>query len=224
MSPLKLKSNKLFYSKWPYKISCVIKGAWIIRALKFNIDNEKNIINNIYIQRNNVNVDELINFLNRTKDFLKNENVKIRIHSSCIDFYFLTKAESDNFITVSQKYISCITEPENDNHLKFLLENQDYNICNKLPHGKYKFKVIFKDMPDSVRTQLISWAEKYSNDDIYIIKSTRNHFKSLKHHYGTHYFYVKDRPMITMINLIAGGYVSKTEEFRTKNSINNVSN
>jgi len=80
-------------------------------------------------------------------------------------------------------------------------------------------------MPIKIRQELISWAEKYNNDDIYITPSTINHFKSIKkYHYGTHYFYVKDSKMIMLISMAASGYIRRTEEFVLRNSINTESN
>jgi hypothetical protein len=79
-------------------------------------------------------------------------------------------------------------------------------------------------MPPKVRNDLITWAEKYGNDDIYITESTRRHFKSLKYHDGTNYFYVKDSKMITLIAMAASGYIRRTDEYVVRNSINTESN
>jgi hypothetical protein len=167
---------------------------------------------------------DLVEFVTNAQHYITNEKIKKRIESCFIDFYLETESEYLALQTRLAKYAVRVVEPDNDEQLKTLLENKKYNLCNKLPHNKYRYKVTFKDMPAKVRNDLIAWAERYDNDDIYVTESTRRHFKSLKYHYGTHYFYIKDSKMITLIAMAASGYIRKTDEYVVRNSINTESN
>lgn len=216
---LKQKTNSLFYGKWPYKISCSVIGAHLIRAYGSSGLKHPEIIRGY-----NFDDQKIIRFINEAKEILQDSNIKRRINHHHIDFYVMTKDEYVNLQLKLKKYITSITEPENQEQLNTLLENKKYVLCDKLPHNTYRYKITFKDMPVKVRNDLIAWAERYDNNDIYVPKSTRNHFKSIKYHYGTHYFYIKDPKMITLVAMAASGYVRRTDEYVVRNSINTESN
>jgi len=211
---LKQKTNSLFYGKWPYKISCFVKGAHLIRTYKSSLDYPDN------IRSRHFDTSNLIEFVKEFKELLQDSTIKRRIDHSHIDFYMMTKEEFNNLQLKLKKYLTGICQPENDEQLQTLLENKKYILCDKLPHDKYRYKITFKDMPVKVRNNLIDWAERYNNDDIYIPKSTKNHFKATKYHHGSHYFYIKDSKMITLIAMAASGYVRRTDEYVVRNSIN----
>jgi len=216
---LKQKTNKLFYSKWPYKISCFVQGAHLIRIHgNGGLEYPDNIRSRHYDTSN------VIEFIKKFKELLQDSSVKRRIDHNHIDFYVLTEDKFQSLQIKLKKYIVGITEPDSVEQLQTLLENKKYTLCDKLPHKKYRYKVTFKDMSPKIRNDLINWAEKYNNDDIYVPKSTKNHFKCVKHHYGAHYFYVKDSKMITLISLAAGGYIRRTDEYVIRNSINTENN
>jgi len=217
---VKQKTNKLFYSKYPYKVTCRIQGAHYIR--KYGAKVIEFLYRNSH-QQGKIS-DDLIEFLFHAQHYLANTKIKKRIEYYFIEFYVETESEYLDVQTRLAKYVVRVVEPDDEEQLKILLENKKYNLCNKLPHNKYRYKVTFKDMPPKVRNNLIAWAERYDNDDIYVTESTRRHFKSLKYHYGSHYFYIKDSKMITLIAMAASGYIRKTDEYVVRNSINTESN
>ena len=219
---VKQKTNKLFYSKYPYKVTCRIQGAHYIRTYGVNH------FLFLYGYPRQLPAGKISNglaeFVTHAQNYIADEKIKKRIEHSFIDFYLETESEYLEVQTKLAKYVVRVAEPDNEGQLKILLENKKYNLCNKLPHDKYRYKVTFKYMPPKVRNDLITWAEKYGNDDIYITESTRRHFKSLKYHDGTNYFYVKDSKMITLIAMAASGYIRRTDEYVVRNSINTESN
>jgi hypothetical protein len=219
---VKQKTNKLFYGKYPYKVTCRVDGAHYIR--KHSVSVIRYIHHFTPLDAKGKISDDLIEFIFHAQHYLANTRIKKRIEYYFVDFYVETESEYLELQTRLAKYAVCVTEPDNAEQLKTLLENKKYNLCNKLPHNKYRYKVTFKDMPVKVRNDLITWAERYNNDDIYITESTRRHFKSVKYHHGSHYFYVKDSKMITLIAMAAGGYIRKTDEYVVRNSINTESN
>lgn len=221
MKPSKQKTNKLFYGKYPYKITCRINGAHYIRT--YGLDYFQLHYPSIRYSHGKIS-DDLVEFITHAQHYIANEKIKKRIEGYFIEFYLETESEYIELQTRLAKYLVRVVEPDNEEQLKTLLENKKYNLCNKLPHDKYRYKVTFKHMPPKTRKDLIAWAEKYNNDDIYVTESTRRHFKSLKYHCGAHYFYVKDSKMITLIAIAASGYIRKTDEYVVRNSINTESN
>lgn len=216
---LKQKTNKLFYGKWPYKITCFIAGAHLIRTY-----GARSLNNPAYLRSRNFDTKELIKFVETFKELLQDLNIKRRIDHSHIDFYLLTKEEFDKIRKELRKYVVSVTEPADEKQLNTLLENKKYILCDQLPHKTYRYKITFKEMPVKASTDLVDWALRYNGNEIRIPKSTLNHFKGIKYHYGAHYFYVKDSKMITLISLASGGYVRRTDEYVVRNSINTESN
>lgn len=219
---VKQKTNKLFYGKYPYKVTCRVDGAHYIR--KHRVSVIRYIHHFTSFDAKGKISDDLIEFIYHAQHYLDNTKIKKRIEYYFIEFYVETEPEYLELQTRLAKYVVRVVEPDTEEQLKTLLENKKYNLCNKLPHNKYRYKITFKDMPAKARNDLIAWAERYNNDDIYITESTKRHFKSIKYHYGSHYFYVKDSKMITMIAMAASGYIRKTDEYVVRNSINTESN
>lgn len=204
----KLTTNKLFYSKWPYKVTCIVEGAHLLRSYTV-----ESILDGNFRNYKNISLLKLKNFLKLAEIYLSNKSIKKRIEGSRISFYFLNDNDFINFYNNLNDFVISITEPLNFQELEKLKINSNYTLCSNLPHKKYKFKISFKDMPLKIRQNLINWAEKYNNEEIYITKSTKRHFSGIKYHYGTHYFYVKDQKMITFIQLAAAGYIRKIDEY-----------
>jgi len=220
MRPPRLKTNKLFFKKWPYKISCGITGAWLIRAFgSAKVANMTPDVLESFTYRNNLNHMQkalLKEFAELTSEYFKNESIRTRIDSRSVDFYLENLNQCDIVLNKLEKFVISVTEPKSNEVVEYLKNNTNQIICNKYPFGKYQYKVTFKEMPIKVRNNLIEWAEKYDNDDIHIKESTKIHFKGIKHRWGTHYFYVKNNKIITLISLIVAGYISKTEQFVIK--------
>lgn len=209
-------TNKLFYKKWPYKVSCSVEGIYLLRSYNYDysrMSSETNIMRR-YTGRPNINFNRLNNFCLIANKFIKDNSIKKRIEHNSITFYLLTVDQYKSVIDELKEFVYLITEPLNENELHQLENN--YILCDQLPHKKYKFKITFKDMPLNVRKNLIDWAEKYNNDEIYIIPSTKIHFKGIKYKYGNHYFYLKDKKMSSFVMLAASGYIRSVDEYVTR--------
>lgn len=215
--------NHLYYKKWPYKISCKVNGAHLLRLYKFNIDKLSNQYTvKFYSGNSNIDLQSLTSFFELGKKFFENKNIKKRIEFNQIDFYVLTETEVNDIKNCLKKFIHCITSPSDIEELKTLQINNNCILCKNLPHKKYKFKVTFKNMPLNIKQNLINWAEKYNNDEIYINNSTKLFFKNVKvHYYGSYYFYIKNKQMLTLLYIAASGYIRRTDEFISKHDINN---
>jgi hypothetical protein len=217
------KINKLFYDLYPYKISCKAKGITLIRYK--SIDNVFNTFINVipdekypssFTFYKDVNKFELGIFLNLSRQFIEDKTIRKRIERNRIDFYVLTKEKYNEIMSDLARYVNSYCEPANQTELEKLLSDKKYIFCKNLPHKKYKFKISFKDMPLQVRNDLINWASKYNDDDIFITPSTKIHFTGTKFKYGPHYFYIKDQKMINFVSLAASGYIKRIDEYITR--------
>ena len=150
---VKQKTNKLFYGKYPYKVTCRIQGAHYIRT--YGLTYFQLHYPSIRVGREKIS-DDLVEFITNAQHYIANEKIKKRIESYFIDFYLETESEYREVQTRLAKYLVRVVEPDNEEQLKTLLENKKYNLCNKLPHDKYRYKVTFKDMPPKVRNDLIA--------------------------------------------------------------------
>lgn len=220
MKFLRLKSNKLFYRKWPYKVTCKIKAPYLIRI--HGIDNVATMsyqVTESLSYFRGINHDDILSlkeFAELANEYFKDKNIRKRIEARTVDFYIEGKDQCELIAQKLANFVTSVTEPESEKLLEYLKDNKNQIICNNYPYGKYQYKVTFRDMPLKVRNDLINWAEKYNNDDIYIKESTKIHFKGIKHKWGSHYFYVKNSKIITLISLIVAGYISRTDEYIIK--------
>ena len=121
----KLKSSKLFYNKWPYKISCKINGGskisiwglestrrWCNSPSKSHLKHEKDI-----------DKPDLLAFLEAVTPFIKNENVQIRVESNNFNLFCKDPSILKEIDSRLKKWILQIEGPTTQEEYDFLLEN-----------------------------------------------------------------------------------------------------
>lgn len=222
---LKQKTNKLFYGRWPYKITCRVLGINYFREqLKLPVNRILNDLDKKIFKINQsrrfdekINVYKITDFINSAKNFIENVDVKKRIEYNKIDLYFVDQNSFDQAKNKLTEWITAITEPHDENDLEKILQDKKFVLCDQLPYKKYKFRIFFKNMPEQIKLNLIQWAEKYG-DDIFIPNGMRK--KKSNRYFVLQYFYVKDSKMITFVSLAASGYVRRTDEFVVRTDIN----
>ena len=135
---VKQKTNKLFYGKYPYKITCGVQGAHYIRK------HSESVIRHLHQFAKDKIGDDLIEFIFHATHYLTDKNIKKRIERYYIDFYIETESEYLDIQTRLSKYISCVVEPANKLELNLLAGDYKKVLCNFFPKGKYQFKIVFK--------------------------------------------------------------------------------
>lgn len=216
MRYLKKTTNKIFFNKWPYKVSTYIAGAHFIRSKGIEFLQHQQLDQNGYHQ---INSEDLKLYVSLLKSVIDN-TTRREITGNQLDIYFLDKIKYQSAIYILDKFIIGIYEPANSNELELMLSNSKFTLCSNYPKGQYRYKIVFKSMPTTVRENLIAWAEKYNNSDILINPSTMKHFKVGHNKYSTYYFYAKDSSIKMLILLAAQGYVRRIEEFVLRSNIN----
>ena len=226
----KLKINKLFFGSWPYKIATRIKGGNYIKI--YGVDN---VIKNADLYRfqryfsyshSQFSNQTVTHPNNKLKEFAvlfkpyADSEIKVRAEGSHFNI-FVKDVDLFNRIQQDLAEFVCETyEPENDQQLDLLLNNQKYVLCDQLPNGQYKYKIILKHMPEQIRQNFHSWMVKYPTAQIKASPTTEKYLAENRYYMSDPFIYVKDNSMYMMTLLALQGYVRRIEEFVLRSSIN----
>lgn len=217
-----LKTSKLFYNKWPYKLVLVVDGAYFVNREKcaavIKRCNDPIWGNNRY---QSINKEDLSTFCEKFQQFENTNTQKRSEHNSlsvfCDDIVLL-----DNMIQEMQPWVYEIWKPESDADLKFLTSTTAKKVvCDALPYEKFRYRVRIKSMTDlNTRANFANWINNYQ-DKTSISGHTKKWFYSGKGGYGWNPFlYVEDTATLSMVGLFLGNNISSTEEFVLRSSIN----
>lgn len=210
--PRKLKTKKLFYGEWPYKVATLCQGASILR--------HETIASTIIDRLNGPERHRLSKFCENYKKFSKKEH-KIRIERNHVNFFIKDRTLYDEVVDLMKDYITEVSEPENDLVLDTLNNDKKVTVVNELPHGKYTTKIVLKSvMPVNQRTNLVELLQKYGIDKVRMSKTTERYLNGVRGYMQDPFFYIEDEKMMTLLLLAANGYIRKTERFVLKSSIN----
>lgn len=214
MSTLKKsKTKKLFYGQWPYKVACVVKNAHYFRSYNTFIP-ARGFNNNDYVDK----------FSKKFNELKKLPNLKTRVEGPHINFFTDNKATYNQIIDHLYAYIVEITEPESDNELDLLQNNQKLAIVDTLPHNLFEYKVTFKKLNDSIKNVLIGFIDQQPPGTIKVSKSTHNYLLSTRTYFSNPPFlYVKDSKTLLFLKLISGEYIAHTIQYMKRSDINTVS-
>ena len=215
----KLKSSKLFFNKWPYKVECIQAGASRVihsgvglcrqwcgtgKGMRFTSYDPKI-----------TDADKFLKFVNAIEPFLdRKEEVQIRVESSHHNLFCKDPSVLEEIDNALEQWIRKISGPTTKEELEFLLSNGHKKIlCDTYPKDMYKYRVFFKSrFPEDKRSAFLIWANKYG-DKLLISESSVRWLKSHRHYVQDPFMYVIDDKMMSMIGLYLSGYVKKTEEF-----------
>lgn len=222
--PRQLKSNRLFYKKWPYKVCCVINGAsQVIRAS--NMSRSRLMMGGSWATygKNHINVNpqELREFFHAVEPFLNRTDVQSRVegrhfHIFCGDVVLL-----EQIITALNPWVTEIHSPDTDTELDFILENGHKAVlCDSLPHGRYMYKVTFKHTTTrELRQKFYDWSRNYG-DRVNISKNNTKWFCGQCGWVQTPFIYTEDSQLLTMVGMFMGDSVQSVTKFITRYSIN----
>ena len=229
-----LKTKKLFYGKWPYKIEIYVKGAsrvhysgptttleWCLGKKQVSYwDNEYG----FWGARHSAGIDkvELGKFAIAVTPFLEmKDTLKIRCEGGHLNFFTDSKDIVDQLKQALYPWIQAITAPGSDEELAFLLDNgRRKSICNRLPHSKYKFRVYLNTNFESTqRESFYQWLLKY-DDKVDFPGSTERWLTSVIYYTQDPFVYVENEKMLSMMLLYLGNHTKRVEEFILRDSIN----
>lgn len=216
-----LKSNKLFFKKWAYKIECVVHEGWRIRLInreqlsKVTAD-EIYYVSSMWARSNSPNyLDNLIEFIGVAGPIIKDKSLsQMRVEGSNINLFCNDPEVFNQLKEDLKKWIIALHEPADQFEKDFLINNGHTKIlCNKYPNDHYSYKVVLNErMTPSNRATFLTWAEKYGNK-ILISGNSKNWLQGHLHWKQDPFFYVDSGPTLTMVTLFLGAYARKIYEY-----------
>lgn len=220
----KLKSSKLFYKKWPFKISCNLRGAFHIffhktaDILDF-CDDKKNKIDH-YITTKNLDKKQIKAFALAVEEFKINKNVQIRTEGSKVSIFCMDYQMLNNLHSKLNPWITNIYGPQSEKELEYLLDKgHKIILCDELPKDNFDYRVYFKlKMPADKKQQFLSWANKFQSQVI-ISKVSTKWMSGEEKYTQAPFMYVKDDKTLSMVGLQLVGYVQRVEKFVVRNSL-----
>lgn len=229
-----LKTSKLYYNEWPYKIACAIDGA--SRLARQGPSDTKKFCSEATVfsrlgwpRQDAATLDDkiqLLQFTNKVEPFLDiKDQVRIRVEGRHFNMFCKDLALLETIYESLEPWVVNVYGPDNEQELKFMLSNDNKKItCDHLPHNKYQFKVYLRNnMQSDSRDKFLGWSKTYQ-DRILISKTTIGWLSSWTTYRWTQcpFLYVEDARSLTMIGLFLGGNIKKVEEFIPRSSINTI--
>jgi hypothetical protein len=216
----KFKTNKLFYSKFPYKIVLYCRGAHLVSF----IGSEKlsKMTSELAKSYGITDISEFNDFINIMKTILKDSEIKCRLERHTISIFFNDVSFYDNLYDSISLWLKEFHAPSSMEELNFLTNNASKKIiCNKLPYDKYQFKVTIKSSMDpNLRQSFKIWADKYG-EKFKFANHTLEWIKTGSKGYGWNpMVHVSDPAVLSLVVLFLSGNVSKVYEFVPRSNIN----
>lgn len=209
------KTKKKFYDKWCYKISLQMIGAMAFRInslenIKYWLD-QKPIFK--HIQEAIDNKEHILKLVEALDLYDKNQ-WKIRVERNQIDIY---TNDNDIYSDISYKFFYLIKqrfEPSTDIPL---MSNNIIKV-NKLPHGRFQYKVYIKPhklSKDRVsKKNYVDWLDSQA-PRISISESVKNWFMVTEWNWDRRYIWVEDSATLLILKLRNSDVFGKVYEYQT---------
>jgi hypothetical protein len=222
MSIKRLKSNKLFFNKWPYKVECNIGGAnkitiyGIERATAWceGVDSLPSNWRTNY--NSHINKTELLKFIRSVEPFLeKKTELKVRAEGSHFNIFCKDSSLLSKMCKELKPWLKAVHGPTTQEEYDFLVSNDNKKVlCDNLPHENFKYKIFLKQkMKSTSRETFLSWTERYDEEQIKISPTTRNWLNGDLFYKQDPFFYIKDSSMLTMARLFLSDNIRIVHEF-----------
>jgi hypothetical protein len=222
-----MPTTKMFYGKYLCRISFTVKGAPFIRTVYFSASTSypRQTATRLYNwakwnyrpdwKDENEAVATLakLQLVNQTLSAV--ENIKHRIERDSISIYFNSINDLEKLFVPNSGFeltdISSMQIPKNKEHVKLLSNN--YTIH---PTNRFHFKVWYHSprITDSTKQQLLTFFNQQSNEEFKVNFRLTYYLKINRPYIPAGYFYARDDQYLTMINLIAPGFITKVEKIK----------
>lgn len=218
-----LKTSKLFYKKWPYKISCIQSGAnKMHRNINGTISDWAVTVDRWGSRQHwaKEDRDKLQAFYNKVKPFYDKE-LQIRVEGAHFNIFCKDKNLLENIQTELAPWICAVYGPGSEEELEFMMANgHKKRVCSQLPKEKFKYRIYIKEsMPGLLREQFYTWVQNYKGK-IDFPYNTEVWLNGTKKWAYNPYIYLDDSAIVSMATLFLGGHIKYVEEFILRSSIN----
>ena len=229
MQTKKQKISKLFYNKWPFKIECFIKGGNNVKyagaarvRLWANLDEESRGIGIYDRSVNEIDKFDLLRFTNSVEPFMEmKDSVQIRVEGAHFNLFCKDIDIKDSICHDLNPWIREVYGPETQEELDFLLDQNHKVVCEKLPYGKFKIKVLLKDWikKPEVKQHINNYLKKLDPESIKISPDTIRWLEGKLNYKQDPFFYLVDDKDLTFLRLITTD-IKRVYEYVERDSIN----
>ena len=211
-----IKVNKVFYGKYPYKINLFLVDTYMFRK---GFPGE--VLKNLLV-KNKHEFEKSLKFYNFLESHI-NDDIKTRFECNSATIYV---KNYDLYTTLFNElefdFDFVVYGPANQSELDFLSNDNNVIICNHLPFHRYRYKILFKEIPPENRISIATWLSKYKDDLIRVPKGFMYYLNRPSICWGTHYIYAIDQNMATLVTLASAGSVKRIQKYSIRDEINNM--
>lgn len=221
MSIKRLKSNKLFFNKWPYKVECHVGGANKITVYGLEkatawCQGSYSLPSTWRAYHNHIDKGELLKFIRSVEPFLeKKTELQVRAEGRHFNIFCKDKALLSKISKELKPWLVAIHGPTTQEEYDFLVSNENKKVlCDSLPHDSFKYKVFLKqNMKSNNRETFLAWSSRYSEDMIKISRTTLEWLDGRLFYKQDPFLYIKDSAMLTMTRLFLADNIRTVHEF-----------
>lgn len=231
MKKPKKKDNKLYFNKWPYKIECRLVGAHRVKHLGpdqikawANSDADDYLWESPFRRGPRLDKINLHNFANAVEPFLNmKETVQVRVENSHFNLFCSDPMLKDQIYNALKKWVIEVHGPATQEELDFLIGNHRKVICNELPYGKFKYKVVIKSWIDNpeVKRKLLNYLVALGEDKVKCSPETIRFLMDQTRYKQDPFFYLVEDKSLTFIRLLTND-IKHVYEYVERDSINTV--
>jgi hypothetical protein len=217
------KTTKLFYGKWPYKVSVHTRGAHLIRFYGADILIRRFDDSNDNFRYHGLKPHDLKDLEKCARGVLKLKsipNIKYRYEGGTINLFTDTMEVFNVICNTFLSKIVQVWQPSNDSEIQHLKNNINHIIVDVLPYNKYKYKILLKyNTPAAIRESVVKWLE--NNPGSTRPSNATKRFLNCRSYIQSPFIYIEDDKTLMMLQLIAGEQIKKTEKYIIRTDINN---
>lgn len=219
----KFETNKLFYSKYPYKLACYNNLAFLFRgadlsyirkrldALQQQYNETKTIsLHNIFLRDKPVSVIDLYNSQKIFNSLCNNKNYRVRAEQGNLCVYSEDKEWLYELVSILNGYTEW-WEPTRK------LEQNTIVMTEAMSDWKYRIKFGSKRVPLSFRDWCYNNKDNLRMGPTFINQLSNDARGSL--YLDNLYFYIKSEKMLTLVELLVGNCICRVDKIviETKN-------
>lgn len=208
------KAYQLWYNKYLYKSTFVIPGIHIARnhlneqEINDRLDEIKDvdatwkqIIFKNVLELFNANKEQILTFTKITEEERRNKKLFVRIQEPYVSIFSNTLETHKRLEKSFPDALYSISHPDS-RMSEFLMQNKNSIIVDKLPHNRYRYKVIINNysVKHSIPKQLLEWGDA-QGDAVKFSSKTKRYFKSPVLYLDQGFLYIEDDSTLTMCNL-----------------------
>jgi hypothetical protein len=208
-------AKRKFYDKWLYKVTLTFDGANVLRQYSpekilemYKLDTYTN-MGRYWFLAYSKNID-LINKISETL-VLSGEPMQLRLEHTSIDVYTNSVSLYDQLSSEFENILKHRYEPN-----PLADSTTDNIITDKLPHGRYQYKVFLKPHMMSndadEKTKYLNWI-KGQGDKMSMSMSVRGWFLTTNWNWDRRYMWVEDDQSLLMLKLRNASVVGKIHRY-----------